>query len=103
MRDISEIIRQRRSSRAPFDPQRRIPDRDLGRILEAARWAPTAHNMQNFEVIVVDDETTLAAIGAIRSQPSRTFLRENYRQLSFSEDELRRRKTGLLASMFPPS
>ncbi|MGA2795363.1 MAG: nitroreductase family protein [Roseiarcus sp.] len=103
MRDISEIIRQRRSTRAPFDPQRRIPEQDLRQILEAARWAPTAHNMQNFEVIVVDDEAALAAIGAIRSQPSPTFLRENYRQLSFSEDELRRRKTGLLASMFPPA
>lgn len=103
MRDISQIIRQRHSSRAPFDPQRRIPDQDLRQILEAARWAPTAHNMQNFEIIVVDDEAALAAIGAIRSEPSETFLRENYWQLSFSEDELRRKKTGLLARMFPPS
>ncbi len=28
-----------------------------------ARWAPTAHNMQNFEVIVVDDNEVLEIIG----------------------------------------
>ena len=30
-------------------------------------------------------------------------MRENYRQMSFSEAELRRRKTGVVASTFPPS
>lgn len=101
MRDILEVIRSRHSSRVPFDAKRRVSDQDLQLILEAARWAPTAHNMQNFEILVVDDEAILAAIGAIQAPPSQTFLRENYDQLSFSEDELRHRKTGLLASMFP--
>jgi len=101
MRDIFEIIRARHSSRVPFDPRRRIPDLDRRLILEAARWAPTAHNMQNFEIFVIDDEAILAAIAAIRVPPSDIFLRENYDQLSFSEEELRRRKTGLLATLFP--
>jgi len=101
MRDIFEIIRSRHSSRVPFDPRRRIQDLDLRLILEAARWAPTAHNMQNFEVFVIDDEAILAAIAAFRVPPSEIFLRENYDQLSFSEEELRRRKTGLLATLFP--
>ncbi len=103
MRDILEIIRSRHSSRVPFDPKRRISHQHLRLILEAARWAPTAHNMQNFETIVVDDEAILAAIGAVRVPPSETFIRENYEQLSFSEDELRQRKIGLLATMFPAS
>jgi nitroreductase len=103
MRDILDIIRQRHSSRVAFDPDRPIPDDAVRQILEAARWAPTAHNMQNFDIIVIDDKATLAAMGEIRSEPSVTFLRENYRQLSLSEDELLRRKTGLLASMFPQS
>jgi nitroreductase len=30
-------------------------------------------------------------------------LEENYQQLSFSEEELKRRKVGLLGTMFPPS
>jgi nitroreductase len=34
---------------------------------------------------------------------SETFIRENYEQLSFSEAELRRKKVGLLGTMFPAS
>ena len=103
MRDIIGLMQQRHSARAPYDPARPVADRDLRQILEAARWAPTAHHMQDFEIIVVDDPATLAEIGAIRRDISPTFLRENYQQMSFSEDELRRRKTGVLASMYPPS
>jgi nitroreductase len=103
MRDILNIIQKRQSARGPFDPSRPIAKQDLEQILEAARWAPTAHNMQNFEIIVVDDRKQLEAIGKIRSEVSETFLRENFLQMSFSLDELRQKKVGVLASMFPPS
>jgi len=103
MSGILTIIEERQSARGPFDPKRSIAEHDLGQILEAARWAPTAHNMQNFEIIVVDDRKQLEAIGRIRSQISETFLLENFQQMSFSEEELRRKKVGVLASMFPPS
>lgn len=59
--------------------------------------------MQNFEIVVVDDKALLETIGKIRSEVSETFLRENYQQMSFSEAELQRKKTGVLASMFPPT
>ncbi len=59
--------------------------------------------MQNFEIIVVDDKEMLAAIGKIKHRTSLTFIRENYQQLSFSEEELRRKRTGILGTMFPPS
>jgi len=100
---ISELIRNRHSDRVPFDPERHPADSDIQAILEAARWAPTAHNMQNFEIIVVDDEATLAAIGRVHGGTSEDFVRENYAQLSFSEEELIRKGTGLIATMFPPS
>jgi nitroreductase len=103
MKAILEIMQERQSARGSFDPNRAIAKSDLEEILEAARWAPTAHNMQNFEIIVVDDKSQLEAISRIRSAISETFLRENYKQMSFSEDDLRRRKAGVLASMFPPS
>jgi len=103
LQELLKLMRERHSSRQAFDPKRRLSEADLNLILEAARWAPTAHNMQNYEVLVVDEPVTLAAIAAYRSQPSETFLRENYQQLAFSEDELKARKTGVLASMFPPS
>jgi nitroreductase len=97
-----ELIRERASVRGPFDLQRPISEEDLAAILEAARWSPTAHNMQNFEIVAVDDPATLDAIANIKRPISETFIRENYEQLSFSEDELLRRKTGLLATQFPP-
>jgi nitroreductase len=103
MRDILELMQQRHSERAAYDSDRRITDLELRRLLDAARWAPTAHNMQDFEVVLVDDPAVLTEIGAIRRSVSSVFLQENYQQLSFSEEELLRRKTGVLASMFPPA
>jgi nitroreductase len=103
MHDILKLIQERRSLRLPFDPQHRIAPGDLRRILEAGRWAPTAHNMQNFEIVVVDDPKLLEAIGSVHGAVSEEFVRENYEQLSFSEEELKKRKTGLLGTMFPPA
>src|ERR1019366_9311103 len=100
---LGRVIRNRHSERVPFDPERQLAEVDLQAILQAARWAPTAHNMQNFEIIVVDDEARLAAIGRVRGGTSEGFIRENYAQLSFSEEEMIRKGTGLIATMFPPS
>jgi nitroreductase len=99
---VLKLIRERRSTRSPFDPDRQVAKKDLYQILEAGSWAPTAHNMQNFEVIVVDDKAQLEAIASIKYPISEAFVRENYELLSFSEDELRRKKTGILGTMFPP-
>lgn len=100
---LMHVIECRHSSRAPFDPAQPVAPSELARIVEAARWAPTAHNMQNFRLIVVDDPRVLAELGAIRAPISPVFIAENYRQLSWSVDELRARGTGLLGTMFPPS
>lgn len=103
MSELLKLIQERQSQTALFDPERPVARHDLKQVLEAARWAPTAHNMQNFEIIVVDDKRLLKAIGGINYPVSRAFLRENYRHLSFSEEELKRKKTGLLATTFPPA
>ena len=103
MFEILELIKRRRSSRVPFDPTHQIRLDDLKQILDAASWSPTAHNMQNFEILVVDDPNKLQAVGEIKSALSEVFIRENYEQLSFSEEELQRKKTGVLAAMFPAS
>jgi nitroreductase len=57
--------------------------------------------MQNFEMIVVDDPNLLAMIGKIKNPISIEFIKENYQQLSFSEDELNQKKVGILATRFP--
>ena len=103
MNDLYALIRSRHSARVPFDPEAPVSREDLVKILEAASWAPTAHNMQNYEVIVVDDPALLRSLGELKSGLSLDFIRENFQQLSFSEEELKRKKTGILASMFPPS
>lgn len=102
MQEALELIQERKSSRTVFDPKRSVAKQDLRQILEAARWSPTAHNMQNFEIIVVDDKTLLKAIGNIKYTISDIFIKENYQQLSFSEEELLRKKVGLLGDLFPP-
>jgi nitroreductase len=100
--DLSRLIQERRSQRGPYDVRRPIPQEALQRIIEAARWAPTAHNMQNFQILVVDDRDLLQAIGKAGFTLSEEFVRENYRQLSFSEEELAEKKVGILGTMFPP-
>jgi len=101
MSEILSFIQSRRSTRAPFDPDHPVADQDVQQILEAARWSPTAHNMQNFEVLMIDDRDTLAQLGNIQSPTSEVFIRENYAQLSFSVEELMQKKVGLLGTMFP--
>jgi nitroreductase len=101
MTDILRLIQQRRSTRVRYDPNRPVAKEDLRQIIEAARWAPTAHNMQNFDIIVVDDKKVLGKIGNIKSQVSEAFIRENYQQLSFSEEELLQKKVGILGTVFP--
>jgi nitroreductase len=103
MSEILKVIQERHSSRVPFDREHPVAKQDLLQILEASRWAPTAHNMQNFEIIIVDDKSKLEKLGNIESRISEDFLRENYQQLSFSEEELAQKKTGILGTMFPPS
>jgi nitroreductase len=101
MSDLLKLIEKRCSARIPFSRSRPVARADLLQVLEAARWSPTAHNMQNFEVVIVDDQELLDKIGTIEVQPSKVFLRENFQLLSFSEDELRQRKIGLLADILP--
>jgi nitroreductase len=101
--EILKVIQERHSSRGSFDRKRPLARQDLKRILEAARWAPTAHNMQNFEILVVDDKEVLEKIGKIKYRTSEEFIRENYQQLSFSEEELLRKKVGILGTGFPLS
>lgn len=102
-RVLRELVRTRHSERCAFDPQEAPARDDVDAILESARWAPTAHNMQNFEIVVVDTASTLDRLARVRGELSEEFLEENRAQLAFSEEELAERGTGLLATMFPPT
>lgn len=99
--DLAGLMVARASHRVPFDPLRPVPEATLEALLAAARWAPTAHNMQNFEIVAVDDPALLDQIRQLHAPPTVEFIRENFEQLSFSEQELCEKGTGLLASSFP--
>lgn len=75
----------------------------MEKILEAGRWAPTSHNMQNFEIVVIDDESVLKRLGNLNATPSPEFIRENFKQLSMTEAEPARKKVGILGTQFPPA
>jgi nitroreductase len=103
MSDILKIIKERQSDRVPFDPNRPVAKENLKQILEAVRWTPTAHNMQNFDIVVVDEKEVLEKIRNVKSRISEVFIHENYEQLSFSKEELLKKKTGILDAMLPQS
>lgn len=53
-KSVYDVVRNRQMVyRYRDDP---VPDDDLNRILEAARWAPSGHNTQPWEFIVLRDE-----------------------------------------------
>lgn len=101
--EFIQLIKDRKTTRAPFDEERPIDPQALQLILEAAAYAPTAHNMQNFKIVVVDDKELLLKLSRLESKVTPTFIRENYALTSMTEGELRKRKTGFLANQFPAS
>jgi nitroreductase len=89
------LVEHRHSSRARYDPSWHVTEPELERIVDAARWAPTAHNMQTFRLVVVDDRAVLDKLAAVRSTVSPAFIIENFRQLSWSPEELATRRVGI--------
>jgi nitroreductase len=102
MSEILKVIKERQSCRVPFDPNIPVSKENLMQILEAAQWAPTGHNMQNYEIMIIDDKTILEKIKTVKSCVLEEFLLDNYKHLSFSEEELKRKKVGILSTGFPP-
>jgi nitroreductase len=58
-----EILRTRRSVREYTDKQ--IPKESLEKIVDAARFAPTARNVQPWEFIVITEAATLQKLGEL--------------------------------------
>jgi nitroreductase len=52
--DVFKAIKARRSIRAFTD--KKVTEKEVGKLIEAARWAPTAGNIQPWEFIVVRDK-----------------------------------------------
>ena len=54
--DVFEAIKKRRSVRAYTDEK--VSEEDAERLIDAARWAPSAGNIQPWEFVVVKDAET---------------------------------------------
>ncbi|MEM2897025.1 MAG: nitroreductase family protein [Candidatus Bathyarchaeia archaeon] len=55
--DVFEAIKKRRSIRN-YKPDP-IPDEFIEKVIDAARWAPSAHNAQPWEFIIIKDKELL--------------------------------------------
>lgn len=55
--DVFEAIKKRRSIRK-FDSTKEVTDEQIEKLLESARWAPSAGNLQSWFFAVVKDEET---------------------------------------------
>ncbi|MDR1694142.1 MAG: nitroreductase family protein [Lactobacillaceae bacterium] len=63
--DLMEGLFTRRSVRK-YDPDKTISKETLTEILKAAQYAPTAHNKQPWEFLVVDDKEVMAHLRSIQ-------------------------------------
>jgi nitroreductase len=66
--DVLEAIRDRRSIRRY--QRKDVPDEKLMRVLEAGRWAPSAHNCQCRKFIVIKEEKTRKELSQIATYGS---------------------------------
>ena len=56
--EFMDLIRKRYSVRR-FDSGRKVEQEKIGRLLEAVRLSPSAHNFQSFRVLVLEGEEAL--------------------------------------------
>ncbi len=71
--DMIEGLKTRRSVRR-FDAEKKIPHEDIEKILEAASYAPSAHNFQPWHFLVIEDAAQLAALRTV--QPWTAFAKD---------------------------
>jgi nitroreductase len=70
--DVFKAIKGRRSVRAFTDES--VSEKEIMKIIDAARWAPSAGNIQPWEFIVVQDAKTKR--GLVEAALDQTFIQE---------------------------
>lgn len=63
--DLLQGLLTRRSIRQ-YQPDRKIPREDLEDILKAASYAPSAHNKQPWEFVVIEDKEVMTGFRAVQ-------------------------------------
>ncbi|MHC1590516.1 MAG: nitroreductase family protein [Candidatus Helarchaeales archaeon] len=98
--DFQELVKYRRSSRWLYN-NKPISDEDLRKILEAARFAPTPHNSQPFEIIVVKDRKVIKQLSEIGFRLDKAAVEGHFYWTRFSDEELQEKKTGVQLEVLP--
>ena len=71
--DIIEGLKTRRSVRR-FDTTKQIPHTDIEKIIEAASYAPSAHNTQPWHFVVIEDREQIETLRTV--QPWTAFAKD---------------------------
>jgi nitroreductase len=87
MTDVFEVIRRRRSVRRFADID--VPELDLERILDAARYAPSSGNQQPWKFLVSRDRSRRDGLRKLAVERTLSLYRE---KLSMSDEELDERR-----------
>ena len=98
--DFQELVKYRRSSRWLFS-KKPIPEADLKKILEAARFAPTPHNTQPFEIIVVDDREVIRQLSEVGFRLDEAGVNGHFAWTRQTREELAAKKDGVFHDALP--
>ncbi|MHA1784986.1 MAG: nitroreductase family protein [Candidatus Helarchaeota archaeon] len=98
--NFQELVKYRRSSRWMYSSKKQIPDDDLKKILEAARWAPTPHNRQPYEIIVVTNKKIIKELSEVEFRLSKREVDE-HASWTFSVEELETKGIGVQEDVLP--
>ena len=98
--DFQELLKYRRSSRWLFS-KKPIPEEDLRKILEAARYAPTPHNTQPFEIIVVDDREVIKELSQVGFRLDEKGVQGHFEWTRKTREELEAKKDGVYIDALP--
>jgi nitroreductase len=98
--DFKDLVKYRRSSRWLYS-RKQIPDEDLKYILEAARYAPTPHNSQPFEIIVVKDKKIIKKLSKIGFKLDKKAVDGHFFWTRFTKEEHELKKDGVQVDVLP--
>ncbi|TFF89176.1 MAG: nitroreductase family protein [Promethearchaeota archaeon] len=98
--DFEKLVKFRRSSRWLFI-DKEIPNSDIKKILDAARFAPTPHNSQPFEIIVIKDKDVIKDISEVGFRLDKKGVEGHFYWTRFTSEEHQSKKDGVQIEVLP--
>ncbi len=89
----AQLIKGRRSIRIYKDKQ--VPREEIERVIEVARYAPTGHNSQAVQWLVIDDEDEVRRLSEIGTEWMRWVVKNNPHLAPMVEGALQRQESGM--------